>query len=797
LGSQEFGHQTERRRKRVMQLIVAVFAAAVLVIVGYRWKSERAEKPAVVPKPLPSNVSQQFSGYSYTRSDNGREIFTIRAARTVSIQGDVTVLNDVTVEVFGRTGNQHDLIRTRACDYNRKTKELLAEGNVLIELNAPPDANPDNFPSGQELALPRASADKKDGGRIPVFLETKHLSFIRQGSLVVTDAPVRFRAGDATGTAQGLDYATRDDWVELKRDVVIEMDRRDGVPLPAPLRLEAARLRFEKSTGIVTLEGPLEITQMDERVSAANGKVHLDARNRVVATELEGDVKIHVPLPDSLIDGSAARMVAEFDPVTTEVRQIRAEDGVQAVSAEDGRLTHLVARTLQVDFSGTHARPKGGIAVGDVRVISEATRAAKRASTEEKNSGVTLAGSKQDLTASAVRFTFAPGGRLLREAETVGSGKMVLVSGSGNAGPRVVSADPFVLDFDLQGRPAELRGLSKVKMVFTPAPSARPATPDAVTNSDKLVATFDSSGRMMRTIDQTGNFRFEQGDERAFAQTAHYDAPSETVTLTGQPRMEDDQTRATADRILINTATGDAQGLGHVQTSHRETPGKTAKQQADEPTNVIADRMLMEQETEFIHYEGNVRLWHGDNVIQSESVDMFKDQRRVRTDARVLATFVEASSRATMTAPKSGKAGNDQPVPVTIRSSNGLEYSDHGRKATFRGDVQLETRNVTLQADRMDIFFSPVSQLGSSEIDRAVAEGNVTVIQPGRRATGQRAEYFADAGKVVLSGGPPTLYDAQRGFTTGRQLTFFLRDDRVLLDGGDESPTLSIHRISQ
>jgi len=78
-----------------------------------------------------------------------------------------------------------------------------------------------------------------------------------------------------------------------------------------------------------------------------------------------------------------------------------------------------------------------------------------------------------------------------------------------------------------------------------------------------------------------------------------------------------------------------------------------------------------------------------------------------------------------------------------------------------------------------------------------VAEGQVRVVQPGRRAAGNRAEYFAGEGRIVLSGGPPSLYDAEKGFTTGQRLTFFIHDDTLRVDGGDESPTLSRHRIAQ
>jgi len=97
----------------------------------------------------------------------------------------------------------------------------------------------------------------------------------------------------------------------------------------------------------------------------------------------------------------------------------------------------------------------------------------------------------------------------------------------------------------------------------------------------------------------------------------------------------------------------------------------------------------------------------------------------------------------------------------------------------------------------MDVYFSSAASVEQTELERAVAEGHVSVVQPTRRAKGNRAEYFAREGRILLSGGPPTLYDAEKGFVTGQRLTFHIHDDTLRVDGGDESPTLSRHRIEQ
>jgi lipopolysaccharide export system protein LptA len=78
-----------------------------------------------------------------------------------------------------------------------------------------------------------------------------------------------------------------------------------------------------------------------------------------------------------------------------------------------------------------------------------------------------------------------------------------------------------------------------------------------------------------------------------------------------------------------------------------------------------------------------------------------------------------------------------------------------------------------------------------------VATGNVDVRQQGRRGTSERAEYTAAEGKFVLSEGKPTLYDSSGDTTTGRQLTFYFADDRIVVDSGKGSRTVTIHRVEK
>ena len=52
--------------------------------------------------------------------------------------------------------------------------------------------------------------------------------------------------------------------------------------------------------------------------------------------------------------------------------------------------------------------------------------------------------------------------------------------------------------------------------------------------------------------------------------------------------------------------------------------------------------------------------------------------------------------------------------------------------------------------------------------------------------------YTASDEKYVLSGGRPSIFDAERGVTTGDSLTFYNRSDTVLVGSESSARTISL-----
>jgi lipopolysaccharide export system protein LptA len=132
------------------------------------------------------------------------------------------------------------------------------------------------------------------------------------------------------------------------------------------------------------------------------------------------------------------------------------------------------------------------------------------------------------------------------------------------------------------------------------------------------------------------------------------------------------------------------------------------------------------------------------------------------------------------------------------------QLTDWGSEARARleQDATAESPEGSIHANQIDLYFSPSTSGSSSgtsaqQLSRAAATGDVTVRQGGRRGTSNHAEYTTAEGKFVLSGGKPTVYDSTGDTTTGRQLTFFFADDRIVVDSEEGSRTLSLHRVEK
>jgi lipopolysaccharide export system protein LptA len=89
------------------------------------------------------------------------------------------------------------------------------------------------------------------------------------------------------------------------------------------------------------------------------------------------------------------------------------------------------------------------------------------------------------------------------------------------------------------------------------------------------------------------------------------------------------------------------------------------------------------------------------------------------------------------------------------------------------------------------------SAQAAAHLDKIIASEAVAITQPNRHATAEKLTYTASDDKFVLTGGPPSVFDAEHGKVTGTSLTLFRGDDRILVEGNSASPAVTETQVNR
>jgi lipopolysaccharide export system protein LptA len=129
-----------------------------------------------------------------------------------------------------------------------------------------------------------------------------------------------------------------------------------------------------------------------------------------------------------------------------------------------------------------------------------------------------------------------------------------------------------------------------------------------------------------------------------------------------------------------------------------------------------------------------------------------------------------------LAAPPSGTplTGSREPIEIT---ADRLDADDKARIMMFVGNAVARQGDATISADRLTVRYA--GQGG--DVDRMVAEGNVRIVQGDRVATSQRADFFRDQERILLTGSPQVT---EKGSTVqGHQITLFMKERRAVVQG--------------
>ncbi|HEV2730790.1 MAG TPA: LPS export ABC transporter periplasmic protein LptC [Terriglobales bacterium] len=732
----------------------------VLLVVGMYLYARHRVRNALkeVPQKIGIDVQQTAQGFTVSRSEQGHTLFKIQASKAIQFkQGGRAELHDVEITLYGRDSSRFDQIYGSDFIYDPASGEVTAQGEVQIDL----EANP------QGLTKPDQAAPKelKD----PLHLKTTGLTFNQKTGNASTREKVEFEIPQASGSAMGASYVADTSVLTLQSQVNMAFTGT------TPARVTAAHATIKKNPHIVVLDHP-HVENGPERAEAQNATLFLRPDNSVDRVLATGEVKVEASGTQSTqVQSAQLELVMMSQQGSLKAAIFSGDVQMQSSGAQQAEGS---AGRLLLTFSGKN-----------VLTTAHTEQNVNLVAHQKPASGSTSA-QDVELTAPVVDFVVANGSQLER-AETSGASQIAIRPSAPNAGQQtLVTAMKFVAKFDNQGQLSSVHGAPDAHIVTT-----NPGQPDRVSTSDTLDASFRPPGGI-QAITQQGRVAYVDGERKAWAEYAKYTPADQVLVLTGSPRVVDGSMTTTARSMRLNRATGDAFADGDVKSTYSDLKAQPggALLASSSPIHVTARAMLAHRGPAVADYTGNARLWQDANIVEAPSIKFDRDQRSVVAQA----SASQMVSTVLMQADKSGKV-----TPVTITSTR-LSYTDNERKAHFDGAVQAKGADVTITANQMDVYLQSRGQAAAtqataaaSRVDHIVASGRVLVSQPGRSARGNQLVYTADEDKFVLTGGPPSIFDAEHGKITGVSLTFFRHDDRVLVEGSDKSPTVTQTRVAR
>jgi lipopolysaccharide export system protein LptA len=805
-------------------------------------------------------IQQTANGFTVSKSEQGRTIFTIRANKAVQYRkGGQAVLRNVAITIYGKQADRFDQIYGSEFVLDQQTGIVTGKGEVQIDLQSNPAG----------LSQPDQTAPKEL--KNPVHLKTTGLVFNQKSGDAYTPERVDFTLSQAVGSCVGANYTAKAGLLEMKSKVHVVLTGA------TPGTLDATHGLIRRETRQVDLDNP-RLVHNPETYQSDHGTVYLRADNSVERMVGIGHVVIHVtgdsPLDATAdradllmapLESGAAHAEVKTEPQGTHLQHVssgappgRKNDSGQRdplsqpaprnflrtailtghVHAENHGPQHMEgdAGKATFHFVGenvlTTARAEENVRIVQHHVSSNQAIPAAGAPETAKSSK----SAAQDVVVNAPVIDFVIGneGRSLQSAVTSGPPKISILPSDGAVGQKtVITSRTFSAKFDDESRLKSVHGAPDAKIV-----NSAPNEADRVSTSNVLDVAFLEQGGIESVV-QTGEVAYVDADRKAWGNRARYTPNDEMLYLTGSPRFVQGGMTTTARNIRMDRAKGDAYAEGEVKSTYSDLKPQPngALLASSDPIHVTSVTMVSHRDPGIATYTGNARLWQTESVVQAPIIEFDRDQRSViaegTPDYRVSTVFIQTDNQ-----------GKKTPVHVI---SDHLTYSDNDRTATFTGKVIAKSEDATLTSDKSDVYLLPQSsgseassqvkrgdasdkkqgqvppaltagsdtgpddkqrppkgsqaardqKGGGNKIDKIVADGHVVVVQPKRRAVGSHLLYTASDDRFVLTGGPPSIFDAERGKATGSSLTFYKRDDRVLVEGEANSPAYTETRVAR
>lgn len=565
-------------------------------------------------------------------------------------------------------------------------------------------------------------------------------------------------AATADITSGNAKYLREFDRYELRDNAVVKMNEGEKTTV-----LKGQTMLYEQSAGKAEITTAAYVEQNGQSIAGDRINALMFADGGLKSAVARGNARAVRNEPERVVRIAAPELNASFGTD----KQISDANGIGQTSVvlepsdrtRASLITMSAASGVGMQFAGgntTAARTDGRTVI----------------SMESPNSGRTAANKR--LVADAVRTTFQPNGKDLKRAEAIGNAQLdVDPLNQDPANYRsVINAPRFECDFYATGNNARnCVAERKVRAVRTPTVVVAGRGVQTFV-SDRMETSFDQTSNNVERMVADGNAKFSELDRNAIGERMVYTAADGSIRIRGgEPTVWDDRARGKAKEIDWDTVNGRSLLSGNAATtyySRKQMRDASPFGASDKPVFVTADKAEFDHNAEIGVYTGNARSWQENNFVRANVIRVDQKAGAMNAVGNVQSGLFNARMRA---------GGKESTVPVYVTAGS-MAYQRDTRVVQYRENVDIKQGSDRLTAGIVDVYLDE-----RNELSRTVAENDVVITQPGRRATGTWAQYTTADENAVLRGSPASVVDGRNGTSQGSEISFNLRTSNVTNSG--------------
>jgi LPS export ABC transporter protein LptC len=783
---------------RVLALFLLLAAVTAVAISYWRLKDRTTFRLRPGVARLSTEVVGEIKNLEHREMKGDRLWVMLKADRDIQYSDGHHKLENVYLEVYPDKGDVPDKISSRETLTNEDNTQFLFTGNVQIETR----------------------------DRLKAAAETVEYDAKTEVANVTT--PVQFERENISGRADSANLDARNKKLELKGAVEITVRPGDGsqpeqaanAALPKmnlrgqPVTVKSAQATFDQAGMTIGFGGGAVAEQGRDVMSGETLTGYLTERKHVRYIAARTGAYLR-----SMNEGHAAEVFADqLDFYFNEDQKLTSAHAINNVRAKtidadsDAELVAGASADLDFNVQGdksvlkemraggrpvlTLAAPKSKAAdpkAASKRLTADAVRlywhqTGRDLERAEAEGGVEIqveparpdpAADRKKLYAALVKCQFYEAGNLAKNFDASGDVKAVVepLQETDKRATRTLTAPEMVAVFVRETQDVER---------FDATGGARFQERERTLTSQRMTANFSPATSALERVNAEGDAKFNEADRNGQSAAMVYTAVDSMLRLRGgEPVVWDSRARLKATEIDSDTANKISNARGKVLTtyySQEQTNGAAPFKSVKSPVFIASAAAEFQHETGVGVYTGNARAWQDDNFVKADRIVLRREQKRMEAAGSVQSALYQARRR---------EANGERVVVPVFVTSRSMTYGDAERLIHYEGDVDVRQGTERMTSEAADIYLMK----DSYEVERSVSQRNVVVTQPGRRGTGDWGQYTAADETVVLTGNPARVEDAEKGTSESRRMTVYLRESRVVSDGGGDAGQPSTGRV--